>query len=151
MFAWDDVQKRNVFYAMQPVEGSDTLVRVSVEPKSCEQCHRNANSLDDVGMPMVPIMNELVTPWPHWNSAPDFPSHSFELPEETKRAPVFAELTSGARLGAATQLEQFIRANQTNRVIPERLKVRREKPATVEAAMALLRPLYCGRAGPIRH
>ena len=143
MFAWDKTQKRNVFYVLRPLEDSDTKVQVEVEPKSCEQCHRNSDSLDDVGMPMVPVMNELVTPWPHWNAEPDFPSHTFEIPERVRDSKTFAELTKGQRLGSAADLEQFIRANQTNRVIPERLKIRREKPATVEAAMSLLRPLYC--------
>ena len=143
MFAWDKTQKRNVFYALTPVKGSDTLVQVAVEPKACEGCHLNGDSLDKVGMPMLPIMNELVTPWPHWNAEPDFPSHSFEMPAQVTQAPTFAALTAGSRLGSASDLEQIIRAAQTNRVIAERLKTRRNKPANLGQAMSLLRPIFC--------
>jgi hypothetical protein len=143
MFAWDRTQRRYVFYATLPVEGSETEVQVEVEPARCASCHLNGDHLDDAAMPMLPIMNELITPWPHWSSEPDFPSHTFELPEGIAMGPTFAELTGEGRLGAAAGLEQIIRAAQTTRVIPERLKRRRVQPATVDEAMALLRPIFC--------
>ena len=60
--------------------------------RRCTQCHLNSRSLDDDGMPMLPIMNELSRPWPHWNAEPDFPSdmsgyHNWtELVDEIKQA-----------------------------------------------------------------
>jgi subtilisin-like proprotein convertase family protein len=143
MFAWDVDRKEYIFYAALPVEGSDTEVRFEVDPPRCRQCHLNGEHLDSFGQPMMPIMNELVSPWPHWNSSPDFPSHTFELPEDIDQQPEFARLTGEGRLGAAVQLEQIIRAGQTARVIPERLKLRRNSPPDVGEAMSLLRPLFC--------
>jgi hypothetical protein len=92
---------------------------------------------------MLPIMNELTSPWPHWNAEPDFPSHTFIVDDATTRAANFAELTSGDRLGSAVQFEQIVRAAQTNRVIATRLRERRNRPADVEQTMALIRPLFC--------
>lgn len=143
MFAWDKTQRRYVFYATLPVPGSDTEVQVQVEPRRCQQCHLNSRSLDDAHMPMLPIMNELTSPWPHWNAEPDFPSHTFVLDDETRTAPNFTLLTAGDRLGSAVQFEQIIRAAQTNRVIATRLRERRNRPADLDQTMALLRPLFC--------
>lgn len=143
MFAWDPDREEYIFYAALPVEGSETEVQIEVDPPRCRGCHLTGEDLDAFGMPMMPIMNELVSPWPHWNSEPDFPSHSFELPEGIESQPVFAQLTGDGRLGAAVQLEQIIRAGQTARVIPERLQRRRQSPPDVNEAMALLRPLFC--------
>ena len=70
MFAWDDTAKRYVFYAALPVAGSTTKVQIEVEPRRCAGCHLNSTSLDDDNMPMLPIMNELTAPWPHWNAEP---------------------------------------------------------------------------------
>ncbi len=142
MFAWDDTAKRYVFYAALPVPGSPTKVQIEVEPRRCAGCHLNSSSLDDDHMPMTPIMNELTSPWPHWNAEPDFPSHSLVITDETKAAPHFSELTRGNRLGAAVQFEQLIRAGHANRVVAARLRERRD-PADVGKAMGLLRPLYC--------
>ena len=141
MFAWDTTALRYRFYATLPIEGRDE-VQVEVEVRRCTQCHLNSRSLDDDGMPMLPIMNELTRPWPHWNAEPDFPSHSFEVSEATAAAPNFSALTGGGRLASAALFEQIVRSAQSNRVIASRLRARRE-PADVGAAMALLRPLYC--------
>ena len=143
MFAWDRTQRRYVFYATLPVPGSDTKVQVEVEPRRCQQCHLNSRSLDHAHMPMLPIMNELTSPWPHWNAEPDFPSHTFVVSDETRSAPNFSELTAQGRLGSAVEFEQIIRAGQTNRVIATRLRERRNSPADVDEAMALLRPMFC--------
>jgi len=141
MFAWDTTARRYRFYATLPIQGRDE-VQVEVEVRRCTQCHLNSRSLDDDGMPMLPIMNELTRPWPHWNAEPDFPSHTFELTDETKSAPNFSALTGGGRLASAALFEQIVRSGQSNRVIASRLRARRD-PADVGQAMALLRPLFC--------
>ncbi len=141
MFAWDKTALRYRFYATLPIEGRDE-VQVEVEVRRCTQCHLNGRSLDDDGMPMLPIMNELTRPWPHWNAEPDFPSHSFEVTDATRAAPGFSALTGGTRLASAALFEQIVRSAQSNRVIAARLRARRN-PADVGQAMALLRPLYC--------
>jgi subtilisin-like proprotein convertase family protein len=142
MFAWDTGRREYVFYATLPIEGEPDLVQMEVSPRRCTGCHLNSRSLDDDGMPMLPIMNELSSPWPHWSAEPDFPSHTFEVADRTRQAKNFKELTSGTRLGAAPMIEQFIRASVANRIIPNRLRTRRD-PADVGQAMALLRPLFC--------
>ena len=141
MFAWDKTALRYRFYATLPIEGRDE-VQVEVEVRRCTQCHLNSRSLDDDGMPMLPIMNELTRPWPHWNAEPDFPSHTFEVTDATRAAPHFAALTGSGRLASAALFEQIVRAGQSNRVIAARLRARRD-PADVGQAMALLRPLFC--------
>lgn len=141
MFAWDTTARRYRFYATVPIEGQ-AAVQVEAEVRRCTQCHLNSRSLDDDGMPMLPIMNELTRPWPHWNAEPDFPSHTFELAEATRSAPHFAALTGGGRLASAARFEQIVRAGQSSRVIAARLRARRD-PADVGQAMALLRPLFC--------
>ncbi len=141
MFAWDTTARRYRFYATLPVEGKEE-VQVEVEVRRCTQCHLNSKSLDDDGMPALPIMNELTRPWPHWNAEPDFPSHTFEVATETRSAPHFAELTGGGRLASAAMFEQIIRSAQSNRVVAARLRARRD-PADVGQAMGLLRPLFC--------
>lgn len=141
MFAWDTTARRYRFYATLPVEGKDE-VQVEVEVRRCTQCHLNGKSLDDEGMPALPIMNELTRPWPHWNAEPDFPSYTFEVASETRAAPHFAALTGGGRLASAAHFEQIVRSAQSNRVVAARLRTRRDA-ADVGQAMALLRPLYC--------
>ncbi|HUS63326.1 MAG TPA: proprotein convertase P-domain-containing protein [Kofleriaceae bacterium] len=141
MFAWDSTARRYRFYATLPVEGKDE-VQVEVEVRRCTQCHLNSKSLDDDGMPSLPIMNELTRPWPHWNAEPDFPSHTFDVATETRSAPHFAELTGSGRLASAALFEQIIRSAQSNRVVAARLRARRD-PADVGQAMGLLRPLFC--------
>jgi hypothetical protein len=141
MFAWDKTALRYRFYATLPIQGRDE-VQVEVEVRRCTQCHLNSRSLDDDGMPMLPIMNELTRPWPHWNAEPDFPSHTFEVAAATRAAPNFAALTGGGRLASAALFEQIVRSGQSNRVVSARLRARRD-PADVGQAMALLRPLFC--------
>lgn len=141
MFAWDTTARRYRFYATLPIQGREE-VQVEVEVRRCTQCHLNSRSLDDDGMPMLPIMNELTRPWPHWNAEPDFPSHTFEVSEATRAAANFGALTGGGRLASAALFEQIVRSAQSNRVIASRLRARRD-PADVGAAMALLRPLFC--------
>jgi hypothetical protein len=141
MFAWDTAARRYRFYATLPIQGRDEI-QVEVEVRRCTQCHLNGRSLDDDGMPMLPIMNELTRPWPHWNAEPDFPSHTFEVSDATRAAPSFSALTGGGRLASAALFEQIVRSGQSNRVIASRLRARRD-PADVGQAMALLRPLFC--------
>lgn len=141
MFAWDTTARRYRFYATLPMPGREE-VQVEVEVRRCTQCHLNSRSLDDDGMPMLPIMNEITRPWPHWNAEPDFPSHTFELSDETRAAPSFSALTGGGRLASAALFEQIVRSGQSSRVIASRLRARRD-PADVGQAMALLRPLFC--------
>jgi hypothetical protein len=141
LFAWDATARRYRFYAALPVEGS-AEVQVEVEPRRCGGCHLNGSSLDTDGMPMLPIMNELTRPWPHWNAEPDFPSHTFQMSEATRRAPAFSALTGQGRLASASRFEQIIRTAQTSRVTAARLRARRD-PADLGQAMGLLRPLFC--------
>jgi hypothetical protein len=141
MFAWDTTARRYRFYATLPIEGRDE-VQVEVEVRRCTQCHLNSRSLDDDGMPMLPIMNELTRPWPHWSAEPDFPSHTFEVSDATRQAPNFAALTGSGRLASAALFEQIVRSGQSNRVIAARLRARRD-PADLGQGMALLRPLFC--------
>lgn len=141
MFAWDSTARRYRFYAALPVEGQDEL-QIEVEVRRCTQCHLNSKSLDDDGMPMLPIMNELTRPWPHWNAEPDFPSHTFEVSEATRNAPNYSAVIGDGRLASAAVFEQIVRSGQSGRVVSARLRTRRD-PGDIGAAMALLRPLFC--------
>ena len=141
MFAWDEEALRYRFYRTSPGEDGQS---VEVEPAECAECHLAPDALmaiDGTGVEMMPVMNELVEPWAHWNAEPQFRSQQFSLPEGMQEKPVYKELTSNGRLGSASVLEQIIREAQ-KRVVSKRYKSRREE-ASVAAGMGFLRPLFC--------
>jgi hypothetical protein len=92
-------------------------------------------------MPMTPIMNELSRPWVHWNAEPDAENFEYEIPAETEMAPHFRAYGEG-RLASAARLEKIIVAGHA-KVASARIRDRRTSPATIEASMAMLRPLFC--------
>jgi hypothetical protein len=142
MFAWDEAARTYRFYATEAV-GADpeTGIRFEVEPARCRGCHLTPTDQAATGMPMTPIMNELTRPWTHWNAEPGFPSHEFEVPDRVEGTDSFAALAK-AHLGPATDLEQIIRAGH-DRVALTRMRARRDSPPSLEAVMALLRPVFC--------
>lgn len=142
MFSWDASARMYRFYRVDPVEGSDSEVHLEVDPAECRQCHLGSSSMDGTFIPMVPIMNELTRPWPHWNGAPSAESHSFELPEVTQSSPNYQACTE-SWLGSAQDLEQLIRGAIESKVNASRIRSRRNSPASVTEAMAQLRPLFC--------
>jgi len=142
MYAWDPTDRRYRFYKTLPIEGQPGKIKVTIEPAVCQECHLAPNNLDARHMPMLPIMNELTSPWPHWSAEPDFHSHSFEIAEDVKQAPAYAALADGGWKTSVSRLEQIIR-NGHNRVAGARVRDRRDKPADVGKAMAMLRPLFC--------
>ncbi len=155
MFVWEESQKRHIFYAMNPVPGPGGLVKVDVEPERCPGCHLTPANLDRSHMPMLPIMNELTQPWPHWNGVPGFVSHeTFLLPDETRDAPNFRKVIGfveptlpntepppATHLAPAREFELTIK-DAIGRVNAERIKMRNQ-PAQLDQAMSMLRPLFC--------
>ena len=155
MSIWDDEQERNVYYAIVPVEenqlGPSNQLQVEVEPRRCQECHQTPPDLDSEFMPMIPLMNELTRPWPHWQAESAFPNHSFELPlhfvstpapGEKDLAPSFREILDSTVLSSVADFEPIIRRNQTHRVASARVKSRKAK-AKADETFALVRPLFC--------
>jgi hypothetical protein len=143
MFAWDNTSREYRFYKTEHVAGSDTKVSVHPEPAECVECHGTPSHIDDSHMHLLPIMNELAAPWEHWFAEPVSVSH--HVPDSVVGSPHFKELAgegSPFRKSAA-RLEQTIRSAFLQRVATARLRTRRDAPADVEQAMALLRPLFC--------
>jgi hypothetical protein len=143
MFAWDATDRRYRFYKTEHAAGSDTQMEVHLEPAECAGCHGTPEHIDDAHMHLQPIMNELAAPWEHWFAEPL--SFNHVVTPEVQEAPSFKALAgegSPFRKSAA-RLEQTIRSSYTQRVAPARLRERRDAPAEVEKAMALLRPLFC--------
>ncbi len=143
MFGWDNTTREYRFYKTEHVPGTETRVRVQPEPAECEECHLAPKNVDGVHMPMTPIMNELSAPWEHWFAEPISVNHVVD--PDIASAPRFAELAGeGSEFRkSAARLEQTIRTAFTQRVAPARLRARRDQPADVEVAMAMLRPLFC--------
>lgn len=142
MFAWDADARRYRFYKTLPIEGEPGKIQVTIEPALCQDCHLTPNNLDGRHMPMLPIMNEITSPWPHWSAEPDFRSHSFQIDEEIQQAPAYAALADGGWKTSVSRLEQIIR-NGHNRVAAARVRDRRDKPADLTRSMAMLRPVFC--------
>ncbi len=141
MFAWDPKLGSYRFYRVDPVEGQQFRVQVDADPSECRNCHLGSTQMDPTFIPMAPVMNELTLPWQHWNAAPDFESVDFELSEEVQGKEGYNRSVA-PWLGSAPNLEAIIRKG-FERVNGERLKARRNKPASVAESMALLRPLFC--------
>jgi hypothetical protein len=143
MFAWDNTARRYRFYKTEHAAGSATQMEVHLEPAECAGCHGTPKHIDDAHMHLQPIMNELAAPWEHWFAEPL--SFNHVVSDEVKNAENFKALAgegSPFRKSAA-RLEQTIRGAYAQRVAPARLRERRDQPADVEQAMALLRPLFC--------
>jgi hypothetical protein len=143
MFGWDATQKRYVFYKTVPASRSSDAVVVEVEPVDCQECHLQPTGVDGTQMPMTPIMNELQAPWQHWHSEPNPFDH--HVPDAIQGAPSYSELAApGSKfLRSASRLESSIRSAFNGRIASARVGVRSQKPASVDASMAALRPLFC--------
>lgn len=146
MFAWDPDALRYHFYEANPAESPANAgkVKVGVEPARCRDCHlapRGLSSTLGERMPMTPIMNELTRPWVHWNAEPDARNFQYDVPEPTRKAPHFRAYGE-ERLASAARLEKIIAAGH-GKVASARIRERRTSPASVEASMAMLRPLFC--------
>ena len=46
MFAWDATERRYRFYKTEHVEGSETKVKVNLEPAECVECHGTPKHID---------------------------------------------------------------------------------------------------------
>ncbi len=143
MFAWDPETLKYHFYGADPDEDDDRgdKVKLQVEPARCRDCHLTSRDVSSDRMPMTPIMNELTKPWVHWNAEPDAVSFEYEVPPATKRAPHFRDYAE-MRQTSAARLEKIVLAGHA-KVASARIRERRVAPATVEAAMAMLRPIFC--------
>lgn len=143
MFAWDPEALKYNFYAADPDEGATNkgLILVDVDPARCKDCHLTPRNLPRDRMPMTPIMNELTRPWVHWNAEPDAHNFQYEIPADTQKAPHFRAYGEG-RLSSAARLEKIIDAGHA-KVASARIRERRVSPPSLEASMAMLRPLFC--------
>jgi hypothetical protein len=143
MFAWDPETLKYNFYAADPDEGETQKgrVKVEIEPGRCRDCHLAPRNLSSDRMPMTPIMNELTRPWVHWNAEPDAENFQYEIPAETKVAPHFRAYGEN-RQASAARLEKIVVAGHA-KVASARIRERRASPPSLEASMALLRPLFC--------
>jgi hypothetical protein len=139
VFAWDATAQRYSFYAIQPGAAEGQL-DVEVEPARCMKCHLSPLDTDPVGMPRLPIMNELTKPWAHWEAGAGGVSESFAPPASVAGKPYWE--IYGATAAAASRLEKVIRDASALRVAPARAK-QLFRPAKVDEAMALIRPLFC--------
>jgi len=139
MFAWDATQQKYFFYATSPLGEGE--IQLEVEPARCTKCHLTPRDVDPIGMPKLPIMNELTKPWSHWNAGTGGVSESFFVPDSLRGKPLW-ERYGVASVGAASRLEKVIRDANANRVTPARSK-QLFKPAKLEEAMGLIRPLFC--------
>ena len=143
MFAWDSTIREYRFYAFKPAEGQidQGLVDLRLDPPECEGCHTGPRDVDDSGMPMTPIMNELNRPWTHWNAEPGFESHDYDLPERVLEKPNFKQLALGHE-ASASRFEEIVATGIHEKVVISRLRKRRDPP-DIDAIMGLLRPVFC--------
>jgi len=137
-FAWDATASKYRFYATKDI--GDGNLEIEVEPKRCQKCHTTTLDVDPIGMPMVPIMNELTKPWTHWNAGEGGVSESFLVPSSLDGMPTWEKYRK--TVGAASRLEKVIRDANALRVTPARAK-NLFRPAKMEEAMGLVRPLFC--------
>ena len=140
MFAWDAKAQKYFFYAVE-LGREEGELEVQVEPARCMQCHLTPLDVDPIGMPRLPIMNELTKPWTHWNAGTGGVSESFNVPESLPGKPNWEKFGVSA-VGAASRLEKAIRDANALRVTPARSK-NLFKPAKLDEAMGLIRPLFC--------
>ena len=131
--AWDEAAARYHRYQVAP---TDRGLTVDVEPEFCKSCHGGPYGLPD----WTPIMNEMTNPWAQWNAEPGFASFAFdELPEQT--GPLFDALVADGRLDSASNFEPIIRAG-IDRTTAARV-ASREQAADLDAAIGLIRPVFC--------
>ncbi len=134
---WDEGAGRYRRYQMAP--HPDGGLGVSVEPEFCVGCHGGS------GPAWAPIMNEMTNPWAQWNATPGFESFRFdEMFREQDPGEDLEALLAVAPLNSASNLEPIIRA-AVDRVSAAAVLARNE-PASAEAALALLRPVFCDSA-----
>lgn len=138
-FAWDATAQKYFFYATK-IGAKDGDLNIEVEPARCMQCHLSPLDVDPIGMPRLPIMNELTKPWTHWNAGSGGVSESFEVPTIVKGKPNWEKF--GVIAAAASRLEKVIRDANALRVTPARSKTM-FRPAKIDEAMGLIRPLFC--------
>ncbi len=139
MFAWDATQQKYFFYAFKP--NSAGKLSFEVEPVRCGKCHTTPRDVDPVGMPRIPIMNELTKPWSHWNAGEGGVSESFLVADSVKGKPNWERFGS-THVAAASRFEKVIRDANALRVTPARSK-NLFRPAKLDEAMGLIRPLFC--------
>ncbi len=139
MFAWDATQQKYSFYATSA--DADGNLQLEVEPARCAECHLTPRDVDPIGMPRLPIMNELTKAWTHWEAGSGGVSESFHVPASVKGQPKW-ERFGVTNVAAASRLEKVIRDANALRVTPARAK-QLFRPAKLDEAMALIRPLFC--------
>jgi hypothetical protein len=139
MFAWDPTLNRYSFYATSP-DGEGNL-QVEVNPARCAECHESPRDLNSVGMPRLPIMNELTKAWTHWNAGNGSVSESFLVPATLTGKPLWTKY-GVQKVGAASRLEKVIRDANALKVTPARSK-QLFRPAKLDEAMGLIRPVFC--------
>jgi hypothetical protein len=135
--AWDDAAATYRTYSTRPDASGEMAVNVS--PQFCLGCHGGPHR---TGF-WQPLMNEMSNPWSGWNAEPGFRSQLFDewLDPEVASGEVFGRLTAGDLLDSASELEPIVRAG-IDRVTGARL-ASRKTAVDPEAALALLRPLFC--------
>jgi len=138
LFAWDARKQQYFFYATS--SSAEGEIQIEVDPARCSRCHTTPLDVDPVGMPRIPIMNELTKPWSHWNAGDGNISESFQVPADLLGKPNWERF--GATASAASRLEKVIRDANAQRVGPARGK-QLFKPAKLEEAMGLIRPVFC--------
>jgi hypothetical protein len=106
MFAWDPTAAKYSFYATTPDDNGN--LQIEVEPARCAECHLTPRDVDSVGMPRLPIMNELTKAWTHWNAGDGGVSESFLVPSSLKGKPKW-EKFGIQKVAAASRLEKVIR------------------------------------------
>ena len=107
----------------------------------CVECHKTPRDVDSVGMPMLPIMNELTKAWTHWNAGDGGVSESFLVPADLKGKAKW-ERFGIQKVAAASRLEKVVRDANALKVSPARSKGL-FRPAKLDEAMGLIRPIFC--------
>ena len=139
MFAWDPTASKYSFYATSL--DRDGKLQIEVEPERCVECHVTPRDVDSVGMPRLPIMNELTKPWTHWNAGTGGVSDSFLVPSSLAGKEKWQRF-GVEKVAAVSRLEKVIRDAAALRVTPARAK-QLFKPANLDEAMGLIRPVFC--------
>lgn len=116
--------------------GSGELA-LNVQPQFCLGCHAGAEQLGT----WVPLMNEMSNPWAQWNAAPGFSSVGFDdyLEQQYADDPTYRAVSQ--TLDSAASFDPVVHAGIA-RVTAERMK-QRTGPPDLQAALDLVRPLYC--------
>jgi len=137
-FAWDPTAQKYSFYATEDL--GDGNLQIEVDPARCSKCHTTPLATDPVGMPRLPIMNELTKPWTHWAAGEGGVSESFLVPASLEGMPTWEKYKK--TIGAASRLEKAIRDANALKITPARGK-QLFRPAKLPEVMGLIRPLFC--------